>query len=90
MKKCELCPEADFGEVRFRCPGCLGIHVIPTEGPKAWEFNKNFEQPTLKPSILARQHRGGDPKPDICHSFVTDVDTINKIITVMRAHDLGD
>jgi hypothetical protein len=66
----------------FKCPGCASAniaggfdsHVIPTTGPKAWQFNGDVERPTLSPSILAhetKRHDGSVFAPR-CHSFVRD------------------
>jgi len=41
-----------FG-VSFVCPGCGEEHEVRTRGEKAWEFNGDFERPTLFPDILA-------------------------------------
>lgn len=49
---------------RFYCPGCKCTHMIPVEGPKAWEFDGNMDKPTFKPSILT----WGDGWR--CHSFI--------------------
>jgi hypothetical protein len=56
--------------VRFSCPGCKRLHMIPVTGPKAWGFNGDLEKPTLTPSILATLE--GPTWKAICHSFVTD------------------
>lgn len=67
----------------FECPGCACLHSIKTP---VWTFNGNLEKPTVTPSILvsgtepitddehARIMSGEviEPKPTICHSFVTD------------------
>lgn len=40
------------GRVGFWCPGCDEMHVIYVEGPKAWGYNGNPDQPTFTPSVL--------------------------------------
>lgn len=61
------------GELGFYCPGCKQRHFIyDIESDKAasnghcWSFNKNYDEPTLSPSILVQwpNHR--------CHSFVRE------------------
>lgn len=54
---------------RFNCPGCKTHHVIPTVGPKAWEFNGDVNRPTLSPSVLVYGRAEQSPR---CHSFVKD------------------
>lgn len=55
----------------FVCPGCMKTHVLSVKGPYAWQFNFNIDEPTFKPSILARRHRG-EKCIGVCHSYVTD------------------
>jgi hypothetical protein len=65
----------------FVCPGCIsqgpngydGLHMLPVNSPHltdrpSWDFDGNFEEPTLSPSILSR--RGTEDSPLICHSFL--------------------
>ncbi len=53
---------------RHYCPGCKGMHVIPTDprgqanGHK-WSFNGDQERPTFHPSV----HLVG-----LCHYFIVD------------------
>lgn len=60
----------------FHCVGCDDEHVVPTEGPTAWQFNGDVDRPTLSPSILVyeRQHMtdAGVVTRPRCHSFVRD------------------
>jgi hypothetical protein len=63
--------------VVYHCPGCKGFHYIPFAGPKKWEFNNDFDNPTLSPSILERQEGYRDPEtnaweiePRTCHHFI--------------------
>lgn len=42
------------GRIAFQCPGCGTAHVVPvleSESPH-WDFNGDFEKPTLYPSLL--------------------------------------
>jgi len=45
-------------KLSFICPGCNGRHVIshndPEGGAPNWDFNGNFDNPTISPSILVR------------------------------------
>jgi hypothetical protein len=48
----------DSVEVHFLCPGCGNTHWLPVDGsapqrPK-WQWNGDYEKPTLSPSILYR------------------------------------
>lgn len=70
------------GKLMFYCQGCEGCHYFDSR----WTFNKDFEKPTFSPSLLIRgtqpitdeEHdlimsgKHVEPKPFICHSFVTD------------------
>lgn len=46
------------------CPGCDDPHMIPVQGPRAWQWDGNVEAPTFSPSLLVR---GGER---VCHSHV--------------------
>jgi hypothetical protein len=48
----------------FHCPGCGFGHAFK-EG--VWQWNRDFEKPTITPSILAVT-----PPDKRCHSFITD------------------
>jgi hypothetical protein len=63
-----LMPDEQLRRLEFHCPGCLGWHYIPIEGPNAWGFNGDFVRPTLTPSILVR----GGTRTQVCHSFMRD------------------
>lgn len=58
--------------VGFVCPGCGQIHMMPVTGPKAWDFNNNFQRPTFSPSILAKWTYGEEHTRHVCHSFVRE------------------
>lgn len=53
------------GRFAFQCPGCHGGHmfVVPR-----WNWNGNYEKPTVQPSINCNKD---DPKTN-CHSNVND------------------
>jgi len=72
----------------FWCPGCDGAHQVGVgdgDGPR-WGYDGNPDAPTFTPSILVRgtqpltddEHAAVmagkplEPKPLVCHSFVTD------------------
>jgi len=44
------------GECRltFKCPGCMLWHTIQYNSPTGvnWEFNEDYDKPTISPSIL--------------------------------------
>ena len=56
------------GAVCFWCPGCDNVHRC-----KGWQFNGDFEKPTLSPSVMVT-YTPGDPDEPVqrCHSFVRD------------------
>lgn len=81
ITKIETNNPKDF-HLMFECPGCKQNHGINQN----WQFNGDFERPTINPSILVRGTvpitdeeyerimNGGKitPKPFVCHSFVHD------------------
>lgn len=55
----------------FFCPGCGYGHRFVTEPPGIpgiWQFNNDFEKPTVNPSILVFQ----DDPSKRCHLFIKD------------------
>ncbi len=68
--------ELQYPCLMFVCPGCkeiggTGLHMLPVNTDKkhpAWEWDRNFERPTLAPSILTRM--GPAENQAICHSFL--------------------
>lgn len=74
--------KADDGMLIFFCEGCQQCHGVNNR----WTFNGDLDRPTFTPSILVRgtvpitdkEHEllmAGqyvEPKPFVCHSFVTD------------------
>ena len=57
----------------FICPACKTPHEIGTD-PRdqfpVWEFNKDLETPTIRPSIAVESSCRGERT--YCHSYVTD------------------
>jgi len=55
------------------CIGCNDVHIFANNhspnypGPD-WEFDNNYESPTVNPSILTNQNYNGEPHP--CHVFI--------------------
>jgi len=70
----------------FQCPACNQLHFINS----SWDFNGNYDRPTINPSILVRGTKPTSdeeaerimrgekikPIPHVCHSFIRD-GTIN-------------
>ena len=57
----------------FNCLGCDLPHSVRVLGPEpVWQFNGDWERPTLAPSIRARWTHGPENSPRVCHSFVKD------------------
>ena len=57
------------GSLRFLCPGCGESHDVNiAEGHPGWEFNGDFERPTLSPSVLVRRghYCNNPPVPGDC------------------------
>ncbi len=53
-------------EFIFECPGCKCAHWFKTtNGSPRWQWNNDFEKPTIQPSLLVMQDG-----PKRCHSFV--------------------
>lgn len=62
-----------YDALMFWCPGCAendgsGLHILPVSGETGarsrWDFDGNFEFPTLNPSILTKMTNF------VCHSFL--------------------
>ena len=47
------------------CEGCQELHIFGD----AWEFDRDFERPTVSPSIKTTHH-AGQPTERICHVFI--------------------
>lgn len=86
MAKIKRYTEADGGyhwELGFMCPGCRHRHFINDSQTKIsnvpiWEFNGDFDKPTIRASVLTRGYRKNpdtgkyDIEIDRCHSYITD------------------
>lgn len=85
IKRYTIADGGYHGELGFMCPGCNRIHLITDEltdieaianGP--WTFNGDYENPTIRASVLTRGYRKNqntglhDIEVDRCHSFITD------------------
>lgn len=74
LHKVEKNDEGQEGpDFMFWCPACQCGHGVWTTQPNGhtgavWEFNGNFESPTISPSLLI--HHGKDGK-EICHVVVS-------------------
>lgn len=67
MSKCKT----ENGFVIFNCPGCGFPHacnIDKTRDMPTWKFNDDFENPTLKPSVLVITP-GTEQR---CHLFMTN------------------
>ncbi|WP_441001301.1 DUF6527 family protein [Fodinibius sp. SL11] len=55
----------------FHCPGCDREHKIND----SWDFNGDFQNPTINPSVLGRGKRPNENEEWVewrCHSWITD------------------
>jgi hypothetical protein len=55
----------------FWCPGCKCGHCIPVSGKNRWEFDGNFESPTITPSLLISTTDEKRNLHTLCHVVVT-------------------
>ena len=69
-------------ELQFYCEGCNSTHTFNN----TWNFNNDFENPTINPSILVRgtqpitdeefdllkAGKHVEPRPLVCHSFIRE------------------
>jgi hypothetical protein len=57
------------GQILFMCPGCKRYHgvYVTKEHPVNWDFNGDYDKPTINPSILVTM-----PNTGTCHSFIKD------------------
>lgn len=76
------------GTLAFWCEGCRSYHgvCIDKDKPVHWDFNGDYNKPTIRPSILVRgtipptdeevkrilNHETFEPVEFRCHSFITD------------------
>ena len=58
--------------ILYYCPGCEDLHCIPVSGKNAWQFNGDFENPTVSPSVKHSCDVGDPPETRICHYFIRD------------------
>ena len=60
----------------FDCPGCGFSHAIyvkgNNQGAQEWDFNFDYNFPTVNPSIRVRWTEGENRIEKCCHSFVID------------------
>ena len=65
---------------KFFCPACKKCHWVAV-GRRSlwapslrWQFNGNFEKPTVDPSLLVthKMSCNGETKETRCHSFIRD------------------
>ena len=60
------------GVYTFWCPGCQEMHQIHTITPNhlgaIWQFDGNFEKPTITPSVNVHDAQGENG----CHFNITD------------------
>lgn len=76
IAKCYLSDQKTLSGYLFYCPGCKYHHLVwdqesILDRPFAWEFNKDFEKPTFKPSLLINKDQQVKNAPQ-CHLFITD------------------
>jgi len=58
-------------QYHFICPGCNCEHAFDDR----WQFNQDFNNPTISPSFLQKGFLGNDGTRDnygTCHSFIKD------------------
>lgn len=59
-------------EVVYKCPGCDGLHSVPVEGAKKWEWNGDLVKPTISPSVKHTWTFGDETNPKCCHYFIKE------------------
>lgn len=65
--------EESKGLYYFMCPACKKPHEIgtdPADQFPVWQFNRDLERPTIRPSVAVESSWMGERT--YCHSFVTD------------------
>tara|TARA_B100001146_G_C15827368_1_gene283525 strand:- start:11 stop:346 length:336 start_codon:yes stop_codon:yes gene_type:complete len=70
------------GTAYFSCPACNSIHFLRIEGKRPWQFNGDYDNPTLSPSIKVVWPANPDAAEEfkewrterVCHSQITDGD----------------
>ena len=70
MTKIKKVPKSETeSNYHFSCPGCNCEHAFDDR----WQFNQDFNKPTISPSFLQRGFIGFDGEEKmygICHSFI--------------------
>jgi len=67
MAKFISVPESEnVNQLQFICPGCRKRHALNT----TWQFNGDYDKPTVSPSVLVTWTYGEDNKQERCHSFI--------------------
>jgi hypothetical protein len=96
-----------FYGVTFECPGCGFSHTLPTqETPEGvtkaarWQFNGDYERPTLTPSILSRYYKPTpegeammerrEPLPEGMDRYPGTNEVCHSFVTDGRIQYLGD
>lgn len=68
MARARLWPNKETGQnLAWFCPGCQCTHIVAIKphtqkNGASWEFNGDFERPTLRPSVMSPE----------CHCHITD------------------
>lgn len=52
--------------IQFLCPACKMRHSVD----QSWSFNKDFDAPTVAPSVLVTWTDGKNEIRRICHSYI--------------------
>lgn len=56
------------GRVAYMCPGCREMHQVRVdgEGYPSWDFNGDYDRPTLSPSVLVKFGHYADGRAGPC------------------------
>ena len=54
--------------LRFYCPGCELKHTLND----TWNFNNDYEKPTITPSIKVVGYNNEENMYYVCHLYITD------------------
>jgi hypothetical protein len=41
----------------FWCQGCEELHIVSTDGPHSWSWNRDAEKPVFSPSVLTSGYK---------------------------------
>jgi hypothetical protein len=55
-------------QYHFICPGCNSVHAFDDR----WEFNNDFDKPTISPSFLQKGFLSSKYPDGICHSYIKE------------------